>query len=111
MGFGSQGPRGGAGPRKATIRTSKSRLGTRKTSGCEAYLADTPGLGAIIDSIADAGDAITLGKTSDGSAYAIRILSDDGGERAYEGTQEGLDAVFAALAEHYMPKEKGTQGH
>ena len=71
-------------------------------------MADVAGLGAIIDWITDSGDAITIGKTSDGSAYAIRILSDDGGERIYEGTQAGIDEAFARLAEYYRPKESGA---
>ena len=71
-------------------------------------MADVAGLGAIIDWITDSGDAITIGKTSDGSAYAIRILSDDGGERIYEGAQAGVDEAFARLAEYYRPKESGA---
>jgi len=105
VGFGSAGPRTGKGPSGKGATRGKPRLGARASASCQGYLADVAGLGSILDGIADAGDAIIIGKTADGSAFAIRLLSDSGDERAYEGTQEGLDRVFANLAEAYLRKE------
>jgi len=54
------------------------------------------------------GDALTFGRTSDGGAVAITVLSDGGREKAYAATQEELNALIVALATAYGLYQDGT---
>lgn len=55
-----------------------------------------------MDALVTSGDAVILGRTSDGGALSITVLSDAGKQRAYPHSQEELDAAFAGLAAAYV---------
>lgn len=108
MGFGSEGTRKGASSNGKGVKRAASRFGVRKAASDPPSLADVTGLGAIIDAAAAEGDALTFGRTSDGGAVAITVLSDGGREKAYAATQEELNALIVALATAYGLYQDGT---
>lgn len=75
--------------------------GQRRGAEPEAHLEDVPGVVHVLHSIAAAGDAIIVGRTSDGGTWALTLLTDRGPEKAYAYDQEQLNDLFAYLGERY----------
>lgn len=104
-------------------RAQRSRSGSGSSKGGSPSLAgfgggtgraglygNVPNIGRIVDAIAFAGDAITLGRTSDGGANSITILTSGGTEKAWPHSQEELDEKFRILENAYLPVRQAAPG-
>jgi len=97
----------GKGPK--TTRTPGSNVGifkSHKSLDRMGSLDDIPGFIGVVQAVAFAGDALTIGLTSDGGTWSITVLHDRQQEKAWPHTQEELNEVFCELAEHYLPVRK-----
>lgn len=101
MGTGSDMPNRGKGARGAKAGRNTFGNGARPEQAGSCAFAEVAGLGATLDALVRDGDAIILGRTSDGGAYSITILCDGAKERAYPHTQDELDEAFRRIAEVY----------
>lgn len=52
-----------------------------------------------VDAVSARGDALLLGRTKDGSAFHVRILSDAGGAAYYPPTEDALQHVLTYVIE------------
>lgn len=90
---------------KRTGRTSNrsgfSTAGQRRGAEPEARLEEVPGVVHVLHAVAAAGDALIVGRTSDGGSWALTLLTDKGAEKAYAYDQAQLDDLFAYLGERY----------
>lgn len=75
--------------------------GQRRSTEPEARLEEVPGIVAVLHSIAASGDALIVGRTSDGGTWALTLLTSNGPEKAYAYDQGQLDDLFAYLGERY----------
>lgn len=94
---------GRGAPRKASRAEALRRDNKRDT---EARFVDVPGIAAVLDAITVAGDAIILGRTSDGGAISMTLLHDDGSRtKEYAVDQDQLNDKFAWFGETYFAPE------
>jgi hypothetical protein len=85
-----------------------SSAGQRRGGDPEGRLEDVPGIVHVLHAIAASGDALIVGRTSDGGTWALTLLTDRGPEKAYAYDQEQLNDLFAYLAERYPPANRTT---
>lgn len=71
-----------------------SGIGNGRSDAVRYGLVDAELLRGCIDSVTEAGDAIMFSRTTDGGAFAIRILSDAGNGTWYPPTAEALQHVL-----------------
>lgn len=90
-----------AGAGKVPKRTS--RWGVDPGEVMLGDLRDVPGLAAVLQAVALAGDAVTLSTTSDGGAWALTLIHDGQFDKAYPHSQDELNACFEAIATTYGP--------
>ncbi len=64
-------------------------------------LRESPGVGAILDRVIEAGAALIVARTRDGGAIALTLLNDDGREKTYAVSQADLDDALSELANRY----------
>lgn len=96
------------GHRREHESTPKSGRGVwRVTSGADrragagTNLADFKGLGAVLDRVTRAGDALIVSRTSDGGAIAFTLLSGAVREKSYAASDAELHDVLDALWARY----------
>jgi hypothetical protein len=53
----------------------------------------------VFTALCNQGDAMIVGRTRDGSALFLRILSEDGNAEFYEGSSSGLCSTLYGIAE------------
>lgn len=82
--------------------------GQRRSAEPEGRLEDVPGIVHVLHSIAASGDALIVGRTSDGGTWALTLLTDRGPEKAYAYDQEQLNDLFAYLGERYGEAPRTT---
>lgn len=82
--------------------------GQRRGAEPEGRLEDVPGIVHVLHAIAAAGDALIVGRTSDGGTWALTLLTDRGPEKAYAYDQEQLNDLFAYLGERFGEAPRTT---
>lgn len=96
----------GSKPGKAARRAvSGSGFGGQKVAPGRISFRECDKLGRVLDSITAAGDALIVARTSDGGAVVLTLLTDNGRDKAYAGTQAELDSRIDWLYGEYCDPE------
>lgn len=89
-------------------RSGFSTAGQRRGAEPEGRLEEVAGIVHVLHAIAAAGDALIIGRTSDGGSWALTLLTDGGTEKAYAYDQAQLNDLFAYLDERYGKAPRAT---
>jgi hypothetical protein len=61
----------------------------------------------MLDRVTRSGDALVIGRTRDGGAISITVISGDDREKLYASTDDELAAVITELCEAYLDVTEG----
>lgn len=82
--------------------TAKRQFGGISRGTGSAHFREIDELGATIDALIGAGDAVMFARTSDGGAIVVTLLRDKQRDKQYPVHQEELVQVFDWLRDEYM---------
>lgn len=85
-----------------------NRFGNRQSGTGSALFGLCAGLGAALDAVTFAGDALLVSRTSDGGAIVLTLMAGDEREKAYVHSQVELDDVLGTLRCAYLPVSEAT---